>query len=593
MKFLKKIKIKFRNWLLSSKIISIEDFHNNNYSEKVEIPDNNGKIKFIESAVLENIYTENNFGLVEITRSLKTIKYDIWHLKLEDGCELKCADEHLVFTKFGFKQVMNLKITDHVRTKDGWSKLKSLEKLNLPPDHMYDLEINDKEHTYFSNNILSHNTTIIAMFLLWFASFQFDKQVLVASNKNGNAMEVMARIKYAYEEMPHWLKPGIHYYTKHSMEFDNGSKIWSEATTENTGRGKSLSLILIDELAYVPIRMQEAMWMSLAPTLSTGGGCIVSSTPNGDQELFSQLWREAKLDVNGFVPIEVQWHQCSHYDERGNLMEPENFKQMMIKKIGETLWSQEYCNEFLSGEALLINTRLLQMLKSSPPLYIDKGIKIWEEPKPDKTYIIGMDISEGIGKDFSTIQVLELESLTQIMEYRSNSVNETQLYNCLKYIIQLILSSSNNSNVPTIYWSFENNSVGATISVLYQNDELFPDSPELISTGTKLGMNTSAKSKAIACKILKRLIEKKINPLVINSEQLLMELKSYVQHGAAYAAKKGATDDLISAMLIVVREIEFLSEYEGEIFNKIYNTEEEFYEETGDDFDEPVPFLMS
>lgn len=436
-------------------------------------------------------------------------------------------------------------------------------------------------------------TTVIAMFLLWFASFQFDKQVLVASNKNSNAMEVMARIKFAYEEMPHWLKPGIHYYTKHSMEFDNGSKIWSEATTENTGRGKSLSLILIDELAYVPLRMQEAMWMSLAPTLSTGGACIVSSTPNGDQELFSQLWREAKLEVNGFHPTEVQWDQCPHYDEHGNLMEQEDFKKMMIKKLGETLWRQEYCNEFLSGESLLINTRLLQILKPTAPLYVDKGIKVWQEPRHDKTYIIGMDIAEGLGKDFSTIEVVELDTMAQIMEYRSNTVNETQLYNCMKYIMQKILSVTDQSgNKPTVYWSFENNSIGATISVLYYNDESFPPEPEIVSPEAKLGMNTSAKTKSIACKVLKKLMEKQKGNLAINSEQFIMEMKSYVQHGAAYAAKKGATDDLISAMLIVVRVIEYLSTYEQDVFEKIYDTEQDFYDENDDIFDEPIPFVI-
>jgi len=429
-------------------------------------------------------------------------------------------------------------------------------------------------------------TTIIAMFLLWFASFQFDKQVLVASNKNGNAMEVMARIKFAYEEMPHWLKPGVNYYTKHSMEFDNGSKIWSEATTENTGRGKALSLILVDELAYVPSRMQEAMWMSLAPTLSTGGACIVSSTPNGDQELFSQLWREAKLDVNGFFPTEVQWDEYPHEDK-------EAFKEMMIKKLGETLWRQEYCNEFLSSEALLINTRVLQFLKGVAPSYMDKGIKVWKEPEPNKTYIIGMDISEGLGKDFSTIQVIELDTMSQVMEYRSNTVNETQLYNCLKYILTKILSATDKAgNKPTVYWSFENNSIGATISVLYYNDDTFPPEPEVVSPDGKLGMNTSAKTKAIACKVLKKLMEKKIGALAINSEQFIMEMKNYVQHGAAYAAKKGATDDLVSAMLIVVRVIEYLSAYEADVFDKIYDTEQEFHDENEDIFDEPMPFVL-
>lgn len=430
-------------------------------------------------------------------------------------------------------------------------------------------------------------TTIIAMYLLWFAAFQEDKQVLVASNKNGNAMEVMARIKFAYEELPMWLKPGIHYYTQHRMDFDNGSKIWSEATTANTGRGKSLSLILIDELAYVPARIQEAMWMSMAPTLSTGGSCIVSSTPNGDQELFSQLWREAKLDVNGFNSIEVQWDEMPRENQ-------EEFKTMMVKKLGETLWLQEYENVFLSSDSLLVNTRILQMMKGIPPAYIDKGVKIWKDAQPGKTYMVGVDIAEGGGRDFSVIQVVELESMQQVMEFRSNKINETQLYNCLKFILTKICSTIDSiGRKPTVYWSFENNSIGAAISVLYQNDDKFPPDPEIISTDKKLGMNTSAKSKAVACKILKKLIEKKQGALKINSEQCVIELKNYIQSGAAYAAKTGATDDSIAAMLIVVRVIEFLSTQESSVFEKIYETEQDFYDENSDEFEEEPPaFIM-
>jgi hypothetical protein len=123
-------------------------------------------------------------------------------------------------------------------------------------------------------------STIIAIYILWFAMFHDDKKCLVASNKNSNAIEIMSRIEYAYEELPMWLKPGCKYFNKHSVEFDNGSKIESQATTEKTGRGGSYSLVMLDELAFVPRRIQDAMWVSLAPTISTGGSIIVSSTPN-------------------------------------------------------------------------------------------------------------------------------------------------------------------------------------------------------------------------------------------------------------------------------------------------------------------------
>lgn len=441
----------------------------------------------------------------------------------------------------------------------------------------------------------SGKTTVIAAYILWYATFNSDKSVLVASNKNNNAIEIMARIKYAYEELPDWLKAGCNYYTKHSMEFDNGSRVWSEATTETTGRGKAISLLMLDELAFVPGKIQEQMWSSIAPTLSTGGSCIISSTPNGDQELFSRLWNEAKLGVNSlggdenansFFPVEVHW---TEHPDRGDA-----FKAEMLNKLGETKWRQEFENEFLSSDDLLINTRVLQFMRYSTPQEVDRGFKIWKQPTQGKTYVIGVDLAEGLGKDFSTIQVVELESMEQIMEYRNNKINETQLYNALKYIMTRIegIPLKQGEVKPVIYWSFENNSIGAAMSVLYYNDENFPENPELVSPDKKLGMNTSAKTKAMACRTLKKLIEKQKGNLKLNSELLIMELKNFIQKGGSFAAKNGATDDLVSAMLIVVRVIDYLSTQETEIFEKIYDTEQDFYDENTDEFAEPIGFVL-
>lgn len=177
-------------------------------------------------------------------------------------------------------------------------------------------------------------TTVIAIYLLWFAMFHEDKKILVASNKNKNAMDIISRITFAYEELPMWLKPGVKSATAHRLTFDNGSEIDSQATTESTGRGAAVSLLLLDELAFVPKRMQEEMWASVAPTLSTGGGCVISSTPNGDNELFAHLWRGAQLGTNSFHPIEVHWDE---HPDRG-----EEYKKEMIGKVGELKWRQEY-----------------------------------------------------------------------------------------------------------------------------------------------------------------------------------------------------------------------------------------------------------
>jgi len=434
-------------------------------------------------------------------------------------------------------------------------------------------------------------------YAFWFATFHGDKNVLVASNLQKGATDIMNRIKFMYECTPNFLRAGVNYYSRGTVEFDNGSKIWSEATTETTGRGRSVALFICDELAHVKKKIQDAMWSSIMPTLSTGGSMVVMSTPNGDHDLFANVWRGAESKINGFVSVFVPHDEIPDYLVDGTettRADPRWQKEAMARE-GELKFKQEFLCEFLSDDQLLIKSLVLQALRDHPPISIDKGFGFWKEIDPNKTYLVGSDVAEGVEADFSTIEVFELETLEQVAEFRSNTINETQLYNAIKFVLTKILSykDSRTGKKPTVYWSFENNSAGASISTLFYNDEKFPEEAELLSgKETRTGFRTVNKPKVEACRQLKQLMEK-ANGLKLHSKSLIFELKNYVVHGASYAAKSGATDDLVSATLIVMRILKRLSEYEPEVFNKIYNTDEEFYDETKNDFDDPIPFFFS
>ena len=46
------------------------------------------------------------------------------------------------------------------------------------------------------------------------------------------------------------IRAGVVEYNKMSISFDNGSRIVASTTTENTGRGMSLTLVYLDEFAF-------------------------------------------------------------------------------------------------------------------------------------------------------------------------------------------------------------------------------------------------------------------------------------------------------------------------------------------------------
>jgi len=113
-------------------------------------------------------------GFVDIEALHETIPYEVYQLKLSDGKELKCADNHIIFvteyneTTFepiGLTEVFvkDLKIGSFVMVSDNDGKLiesKVIEVINLGYEEvMYDLELKEgSNRRYYTNGILSHNT---------------------------------------------------------------------------------------------------------------------------------------------------------------------------------------------------------------------------------------------------------------------------------------------------------------------------------------------------------------------------------------------------------------------------------------------------
>ncbi|MHA2402105.1 MAG: terminase large subunit domain-containing protein [Candidatus Kariarchaeaceae archaeon] len=426
-------------------------------------------------------------------------------------------------------------------------------------------------------------STVSSMYLLWFAIFKKTKTILIASNKNKGAMEMIARIQYAYLHIPFWLKPGVleDGWNKHTIKFDNDSSIDSEATSEDSGRGGSFSLLYLDEFAYVPHNISDDFWTSIQPTLATGGDCIMSSTPNGDINIFAQIWRGAQVGANGFKPIFVPWDAPPGRDEE--------FKEEQIGKIGERRWRQEYECEFLSSDALLIDSLvLLNLTKATQnikPEFMMRDVIFFRNPEPNKTYFVGVDPATGTGNDFTVFEVFEFPSMIQVAEFRSNTMSSSVAYTVLKNLLRYLEATNS-----TVYFSVENNGVGEGIIALHEADEHPPEFAEFVSeTGKgRYGMSTTGQKKMRACLNLKEMIEKGVMKIV--SPILVQELKEFTRKANAYAARPGSTDDCIAACLIVMRMLLEVGTYEQEAFDKLHYYEDDTW--TDEDYvegDEPMP----
>jgi len=267
-------------------------------------------------------------------------------------------------------------------------------------------------------------TTCACAYLLWYTMFVPEAQVLIAAHKYEGAQDIMNRYRFGYENLPDFIRAGVYSYNRNTIEYDNGARIQAVTTTENTGRGKSLSLIYCDEFAFVqPPEKAKEFWTALSPTLSTGGKCIITSTPNSDEDQFALIWTEAnkkfdefgneqKLGQNGFFSYFAHWSEHPDRDEAWAAQER--------SKIGEERFRREFDCEFLIFDETLINSVKLAELKGVEPTMTMGQTRWYKDIDPKATYLVALDPSLGTGGDYGAIQVYEMPSMTQVAEWHHN-----------------------------------------------------------------------------------------------------------------------------------------------------------------------------
>jgi len=120
--------------------------------------------KIVNTKILNDYEVLSEDGWKNIKAIHKTIDYEIYIFKTENKM-LECADNHIVFLD-GYENiyVKDLKIGDNIITKDGIEEIIDIKKTGYY-EEMYDLELDDNNFKYYTNDILSHNTYYIRYLL--------------------------------------------------------------------------------------------------------------------------------------------------------------------------------------------------------------------------------------------------------------------------------------------------------------------------------------------------------------------------------------------------------------------------------------------
>ena len=394
----------------------------------------------------------------------------------------------------------------------------------------------------------SGKSTIVTAYLLWYVLFNANVNVAILANKAPTAREMLQRLQLSYENLPKWLQQGIVGWNKGSLELENGSKILASATSSSAVRGMSFNIIFLDEFAFVPNHIADQFFSSVFPTISSGKTTkvIIISTPHG-MNMFYKLWHDAERGANNYMATEVHWSEIPGRDAA--------WKQQTIENTSEAQFRVEFECEFLGSVDTLISPSKLRVMPYEDPIQQNRGLAVYEKVEAEKNYIVTVDVSRGVGNDYSAFCVMDTTTVpyTMVARYKNNEIKPIVFPN----IVVDIAKNYNNA-----YILCEVNDIGGQVADIIQYDLEYENLLMVAMRGragqqlgqgfsgkkTQLGIKMSTAVKQVGCSNLKALIED--DKLIIKDYDTIAELTTFIQKGQSFQAEDGCNDDLAMCLVI-------------------------------------------
>jgi hypothetical protein len=405
-------------------------------------------------------------------------------------------------------------------------------------------------------------TTLVVLFILWNLLFGDGLQKIgLLGNKYDLAKLNLDKVKESYELLPLFLKPHILRWNEKSILFTNNNECKIQATSSTSFRGSTLTSLVIDEAAFIneggANDLDKAILQSLLPTLDAmafsehgdNSFCILVSTPFGMNNEFAKKYHQAmeyaktgdpKIETP-FHAFEMLWSDHPERDEewfRKKVAEMGSLEAFYVEFGGSFTMGDDakkaidtdiniFQNENNISKPILTQTKLLDNDNDAE----DESLKIWELPKVDRIYAAGVDIAEGVGACYSTIQIFDftdLKDIRQVAEYRNNIISTTefplvclQIFNAYNQCYAAI--EQNNSGREVI--SSLVNAHGYKKLVRYHSNA---ESMKRMVVNGEYGVVSHASSKNKAVANMRHFLNV-AQVVTIRSEVLLTELNGFVQ----------------------------------------------------------------
>lgn len=449
-------------------------------------------------------------------------------------------------------------------------------------------------------------TVTSSIFIAWYLCFHSDRNIMVVANKLATTTEIVDKIKTVLKNLPFFMKPGISAGGVTGMRFDNGCRLFSQATTKTAAIGFTIHLLFADEFAHIHSNFLLPFYRSIYPTLSSSqvSRIIICSTPNG-MNLFYEIYQGAIEKRNNYFPIRVDWWQVPGRDEQ--------WRKREVANLGsEELFNQEYGNQFLASSRLLFDASTLMLMKRITKEFVCKetdpfmdypdmnnNLK-WlptfdpgDQSHANHKFVFAVDVGDGVGRDYSVINIFQLIPqsipsvrktrdfvdetsffrLNQVGMFRSNVHSVEEMSKVLELLVFELFTFENCKVVLEI--NFKGNIIFEKLS---RNKEFYPEiflyTKQSIANDTlKLGVKIQKDNREIYCRELRNLVRDK--KIVLNETRTFEELSSFgINSVGRYESQLGHDDVAMTCVNLVAL---FESEDLYEMVEEIYDTTSEIY----------------
>ena len=476
--------------------------------------------------------------------------------------------------------------------KDG-----QLVKFKLNPQQKYLLTNMEKYNIILKSRQLGISTLAVA-YSIYIATTQPHSTCLLMSYSIQSATEIFDKLKQLYSDMAEPFKLPIYNNNRKELSFTNGSHIiCTTCGNKDVARGATITFAHISEVAFCKDTIQQQL-IAIEQALTPHGKILLESTANG-MNYFQEIWAKAERGESMYKPFFFSWIDdkvmfkeeynefCDRYENlhgalpTADTITPEEkmlmskgatikqivWRRMKIANTSKQAFMQEFPSEpleaFVSTGANIFNAELLHenligidnfkainrrnlpnTFPVSMKMWLSSGLTVWKLPQMGEKYYVGVDTSEGIGVDYSAIEVINV-NCEQCLEFKSNAIKP---YAYAK-IVKDVGIFYNNANLVV-----EKQSAGHTVVDKLVNEYHYKNMYRYMEYDArsqcmlpKKGWITSKKTKPMLVNDFVELFETK--QMIIKSKDLLQEMKVYeFADDGKMGAITGSHDDLVMAM---------------------------------------------